>query len=66
MSFKVSFNSGTGHDDLDEENEDGEHGEPAIYEFKTEAEADAFIQGAQLAAEVTDGWVDAWVEVKRL
>jgi len=64
--FKVSFNSGTGHDDLDEENEAGEFGTPSIYEFDTEAERQAFLKGVDLTREVTDGWVDAWVEAQEV
>lgn len=66
MSYKVSFNSGTGHDDLDEENEDGKFSEPSIYEFGTEAEREAFLLGVNITSEVMDGWVDAWVEVEKL
>lgn len=60
--FKVSFNSGTGHDDLDEENEAGEFGSPAIYEFDTEAERQAFLKGVDMSREVMNGWADAWIE----
>ncbi len=57
MSFNVSLKSGTGHgDDPDDE--------PTIYEFQTEAERLAFINGVNVAAELTDGWVDGWVEAK--
>lgn len=64
MTFKVSFNSGTGNDDLDEENKAGKHGKPHILEFDTYAERAAFLQGVYLTSEVTNGWVDAWVEAK--
>jgi len=66
MSFKVSFNSGTGHDDVDEENETGERGEPTIYSFETEAERDAFLKGVAITDEVMNGWVDAWVITRKL
>jgi hypothetical protein len=67
MSFKVSFDSGTGHDDLDDldrEPENARSTEPEIIEFETAEERRAFMLGANKAAEVTNGWVDAWIEVK--
>lgn len=57
--FKVSFQSGTGHDDPSEKVE-----EPHTLEFDTHAERAAFLQGVSLTSEAMDGWVDAWVETK--
>ena len=64
MAYKVSFNSGTGHDDVDEENGDGKFGRADVIEFDTEEERRAFILGVNMVAEVTNGWADAWIEVK--
>ena len=57
--FKVSFQSGTGHDDPSEKVE-----EPHTLEFDTYAERAAFLKGVYLTSEAMDGWVDAWVETK--
>lgn len=62
MSFKVSFKGFTGHEESDAD----QSGEPDILEFDTEAERAAFIQGCNMTAEVTDGWVDAHIEVERI
>lgn len=53
QKFKVQITSGTGHDE--------ENDEPEIYEFDTAAEREAFIKGINLASEVMDGWIDAWI-----
>lgn len=64
--FKVSYPHGSGHDDLDEENEHGEFGPPRVYEFDTEAEMRAFLLGVDDTAEVMNGYAEAWVATKRL
>ena len=66
MAYKVSFNSGTGHDEIDQGAEGEQALAPDIIEFGTDAERKAFLLGVNMATEVTNGWVDAWVEVKRL
>lgn len=59
MKYRVSFNSGTGHDDIDE---DESPGDPTFVEFATEAERAAFLKGVDMTREVMNGWVDAWVD----
>ena len=51
MSFKVSFNSGTGNDDLDEENEAGKHGFSCCSVVDIEAERKAFLLGVNMTDE---------------
>jgi hypothetical protein len=65
MSFKVKITSGTGHDDLDAENEAGAEF-PEFIEFTTGAERNAFLRGVCLAQERLAGWIDAWIETEEV
>lgn len=60
--FKVKVYSGTGHEEIDNEDECPE----SIYEFDTEAERRAFIKGVSLASGVMDGWRDAYCDAEKI
>lgn len=57
MSFKVSFQSFTGHNEMDAD------GAPDVVEFDTEEERKAFLLGVNMTSEALDGWLDGSVEV---
>lgn len=61
--FRVRFESGTGHDDIDK---DVSPGGPSVVEFNTREEREAFLLGVTMTYEVMNGWVDAWVEAERV
>lgn len=59
--YKVAVRSGSGHKDLDSENEAEV---PEIIEFQTEVERAAFVRGINMAADQLDGWIEGWIETE--
>lgn len=61
MSFKVKTTLDTGHP-----LRGGDEPPTATFTFDTEAEAKAFIMGAEEASEQTNGWTEGWLEAEQV